>query len=268
MLPALWNTQIDEWFQREPYKSSYLGCFSKDELKKVPPQAKFGVVNNADEAKKGTHWTCFYACRNQPSVIFFDSEGAPPAEDILHYLQKVAKTFKRSSIVCNGTQYQPLGTDSCGWFCRFILERLFAGHTLQSIVDQFSLDPRRNENALASHFESEIHSQEHADRIEHEHHDRNHIPSSSSSSSAGCSPPPSSALPRRGRKRSAKDSTPSPWSIMEAAQRSAHVPRSDQLPGGRVTSPSSPTRSRKRNRKSSPSSKTKRCRSMPRKPRN
>jgi len=155
-LPELWSEQFDHFFQEEKeYKSAYLGCFSKDELKKQKPYCKFAVVNNADENKTGTHWVCFYACKNQPDIYFFDSMGCPPAEDIQKYLQKVSKKTKKN-IVINTMQLQALGTDSCGWFCLFVLTHLAAGHPWKDVLGVFTTNPTWDEKLLYNYYKDSI----------------------------------------------------------------------------------------------------------------
>jgi len=156
MLPTLSNTQLDSLFEnKEIYSNSYLGCFAKDELKKIKPKTKFAVINNADADKPGTHWTCFYCCPNQDEILIFDSMGAPPATDIHTYCSKVAaKTGKK--MIINKRQLQNLGTDSCGWFCIYVLNHLFAGHTFEDILNTFSSNPSQNEHGLYKYFEDSI----------------------------------------------------------------------------------------------------------------
>lgn len=163
-LPTLWSDQINSVFENQDiYGTNYIGCMSKDALKKMTPKNKFAVINNAIESKEGTHWTCFYACKNQPEICFFDSMGAPPATDIHVYLSKIARKTGKE-IVCNPMQIQPMGTDSCGWFCIYVLSHLNAGYRFQDVLKQFSHIPSLNESALFKYFEKTITALE---KVEH-----------------------------------------------------------------------------------------------------
>lgn len=157
MLPVLNNIQLDDYFGsiHSPYQKMYLGCFAKDELKTMKPQSKFAIVNNANEEKSGTHWVCFYACKNQPHIYFFDSYGMPPAEDILHYMQKISKKTKKS-IQISTMEIQPLGTDACGWYCIYVLTHLASGWSMKDILDTFSWHPHLNDRGLYEYFKPAV----------------------------------------------------------------------------------------------------------------
>lgn len=155
MLPTLDNHQIDSLFEEKAYGKDFLGCFSKNGLKKIKPFPKFAVINNANDNQPGTHWVCFYACKNQPLIYFFDSYGAPPANDIQIYLEKVSKKFDKK-IIYNTQQIQAFGSDACGWYCIFTLMYLHSGYSFKDVLNNFGPNPHLNDKSLYSYFKKVV----------------------------------------------------------------------------------------------------------------
>jgi hypothetical protein len=151
MLPRLSNFELDEIIQQAGISKDFMGCFPKNLLAKQKAQAKFAIVNNHNANQSGSHWTAIYACSNQPAIICFDSMGAPPAEEILKFARKCAKKFNKP-ITYQSIQVQQLASDSCGWFCVYVLAHLKAGYDYSTIMTEFSQNPILNETLLARFF--------------------------------------------------------------------------------------------------------------------
>jgi hypothetical protein len=155
MLPRLSNFEVDELISQAGIEKNYLGCIAKDILAKQKAQAKFAVINNNNSDQSGSHWTAIYACTNQPHVICFDSMGGPPAEEILKFARKCKKKYNKE-ITYQSIQLQQLGSDSCGWYCIYVLAHLARGYSLDSILSEFSPSPTLNETLLAKFFQPVI----------------------------------------------------------------------------------------------------------------
>jgi hypothetical protein len=151
MLPALYVGQIDSEFKGNP---NYVGAVPKDYLKSFnPSQYCFGIVNNNTSKQPGSHWVCFYAMPNNPNIIFFDSYGALPNEDLEAFLYKLHKHLPQSKpIKMNKQILQEFGTDSCGWYCIYVLKQLLRGISYEQLEKGFKNRPCDNELMIRQYF--------------------------------------------------------------------------------------------------------------------
>ncbi len=146
-LKELSNVAIDRALATSP---SYGGCYSKDKLPSPPLPSKFYVVNMQNEqAGGGTHWVLLDN-RNPHTVNYFDSMGEVPPTSVKRLM---ASTGKKKAI--NRFELQPMGTDSCGWWCIAAAAAAEEGKTMSDFISMFDLDtPTHNEKLLASMFSS------------------------------------------------------------------------------------------------------------------
>lgn len=149
-LPALNSNQIDAELNTIP---GYIGALPKDELYKVPVRTTVcAVVNNQNHTDPGSHWVCFYVGPSQPTLLCFDSMGAPPNQNMVDYLTHVS-ALTGKPLDYSTKQIQELGTSSCGWFCIYILKQLSAGISMKTILNKFSSIPSQNEQFLYRYFQ-------------------------------------------------------------------------------------------------------------------
>lgn len=126
-LPNLDNFTIE---QAEKSDRRFGGCKAKDE---VPARlgAKWYCVNLDSSRGEGTHWTLLYNCRPKV-VIYFDSYGMPPPEQVEHTMKRTGK-----EAVYNPVDFQTLGTQQCGWWVRYIAQQLDNGRPLNQVLAQW-----------------------------------------------------------------------------------------------------------------------------------
>jgi hypothetical protein len=95
-------------------------CF-KNELKHEPLKYNVGYIINSEddvcedtgEENAGSHWTALYVVKSKDGKVmplFFDSFGAPPAEDIKKYVAPHYLPYFTKDI-------QSLMSDVCGFYC-------------------------------------------------------------------------------------------------------------------------------------------------------
>jgi len=151
MLPSLYVGQIDCEFKGHP---NYVGAIPKDYLRSLDTSKYcFGVVNNNTSKQPGSHWVCFYAMPNNPYIIFFDSYGALPNEDLETFLYNLHKHLPKSKpIKMNKQILQEFGTDSCGWYCIYVLKQLLKGITYEQLENSFKNRPCDNELMIRQYF--------------------------------------------------------------------------------------------------------------------
>ena len=145
-------------------------CF-KNELKHEPLKYNVGyIINSQDDTDEdtgednvGSHWTALYIAKLKDGRIqplFFDSFGAPPAEDIKkyvapHYLPHLTKDI------------QSLMSDVCGFYCLAFLYFVSVSHyrtgnlyqDAETFIDLFddlnkSNDWKKNEWILQQFFQA------------------------------------------------------------------------------------------------------------------
>jgi hypothetical protein len=150
-LPRLDNYHIDAFFEHKypEFKKYYKPAMCKDELNHMKPTKMFAIINskNMDELSDGAHWTMIYLLDPNYAIIF-DSMGAIPADPILKYVTKVAKKYNQM-ILYSDTELQTIGSDSCGWYCIYVIEQLLKGRKFNDILEDFRTRTiRKNEQYL------------------------------------------------------------------------------------------------------------------------
>jgi hypothetical protein len=155
VLPKLDNFHIDRFFQDIIGNKKYVKCVSKDALETMKPKRSFCIVNSRDydDRSDEAHWICFYLLDDNYAIMF-DSYGSYANEDMLNYVRKVSKKYNLQ-IVMNNSQYQEIGTNSCGFFCIFVLLNLLAGYTYKEVLDNFNEKKlEKNEKLISSYFKN------------------------------------------------------------------------------------------------------------------
>ena len=149
-LSALSNWDINKYYLKNPY---YGGCYPRDLLKKIQKDMarskRFYVVNidPLNSGKGGTHWICIYNMNPDISIVFdpFGVEELPP--DVLEWIKSYRKV-----IYVNTNSVQDLSTESCGYFCLFVIDHLLKGKRFTDVLAMFSNNRMNNENLLKSYF--------------------------------------------------------------------------------------------------------------------
>lgn len=157
LLPELDNIQIDTFFENFVKHSKYHECITKDELNSMKPQRLFCIINskNAGEPSDNAHWFMIYLIDENYAIIF-DSYGALPPDTVLNYVKKVAKKYNLE-IIRQNSQLQTLGSNSCGYWCIYIILKLLQGETLDQAISHFTeditqIDANANEIKMYNYF--------------------------------------------------------------------------------------------------------------------
>ena len=109
---------------------------ASDEL---PRSGRYVVANTDPSHKPGKHWVCIHVPKKGPAE-YFDSGGNPPSPFFEAYLIARGHKYKR-----NVLRVQDYGTDTCGEFCVYYMERRKRGWSFQRIMDSFARDLSVNE---------------------------------------------------------------------------------------------------------------------------
>ncbi len=128
------NFDIEEQLKDE---EGFRGVFSKDTLPKKINPSENGVVNLADSDDPGTHWVCYYNRSDLDYVLYFDSYGLPPPQEIEKYLKTSGK-----QIQYNTGEIQQLSTVLCGTYCIYVIKELNRGRDYYEVLyDNFDPFP-------------------------------------------------------------------------------------------------------------------------------
>ena len=127
ILKALWNDQIEEFFEDEP---RFTGTYAIDEIKDIPKKIPQGFIINTAKAadKEGLHWQAVYI--SPDSVEFYDSYGDEPDNLLVKQLKEVIHSWKLPILLkfkVNKVAGQKDTTDTCGFFAMRFLDERFNG---------------------------------------------------------------------------------------------------------------------------------------------
>lgn len=136
MYVPLSNVDIENKLKDEP---NFIGVFSKDNLPKAIGDNENGIVNLAKENEPGTHWVCYFNEKRLEYVLYFDSYGLPPPEEIKKYLETSGKRIQY-----NTGEIQTMSTVLCGVYCIYLIKELNKGRDYYEIIyDTFEPYPTK-----------------------------------------------------------------------------------------------------------------------------
>ena len=130
----------------EKIRDQFYGVYSLDLIPKKLPIASLVIVNLDYSTDKGSHWVVLHRVNNEV-VEHFDSAGKQPKRDIVNNLFSNALSYKY-----NNKRVQNYQTDTCGLFCLYYSYHSSRGRTMQSILSDFSVNLKSNEEMIISFF--------------------------------------------------------------------------------------------------------------------
>ena len=124
VLPALWDDQIDEFFDNSP---RYGGVISSDQIDSLPNRLPMGFIMNLDASDEpGSHWVAVYMTGD--SVEYFDPLAEPPSADFVSRITKKIKNMEipvMLKLKVNKIAQQHGGSHRCGYHSiRFLDDRM------------------------------------------------------------------------------------------------------------------------------------------------
>lgn len=145
-LKPLTNFEIEAKLKND---KTFKGVYMSNRL---PPKMESGsYVFNLDRYENnGTHWTCAVNDPNQESIVYFDSFGISPNQDIENFLRSSGK-----SVIINTTPYQHILSRACGYYCIYFIKMMkkYKGDAYKVLYDNFELDnPLHNELVIKKFF--------------------------------------------------------------------------------------------------------------------
>lgn len=123
--------------------NKFKGVFPRDWLPN-PLGSGYYVINLDDSVGEGTHWVVLYVRGGNKSAWYFESFGLRPPQEIVD----MGIPFVYSS-----SQYQPLKSVLCGYYCIYFIRECSDGRDLYDITKVFDTrDKRGNDNIIRSYF--------------------------------------------------------------------------------------------------------------------
>ena len=129
------------------YKGNALfgGVHSRDNVPRL--KNKFYIVNLDDYEGPGTHWIAIFNVYRD-EIIYFDSFGVDPPEEILKKLLDVHK-----KMIMNTYRIQALNSENCGFFCIYVIDNLLKGRSFISISTDFDPnDFEKNDKKIKNYY--------------------------------------------------------------------------------------------------------------------
>ena len=130
----------------EKIRDQFYGVYSPDLIPKKLPIPSLVIVNLDYSTDKGSHWVVLHRVNNEV-VEHFDSAGKQPKRDIVNNLFSNALSYKY-----NNKRVQNYQTDTCGLFCLYYSYHSSRGRTMQSILSDFLVNLKSNEEMIISFF--------------------------------------------------------------------------------------------------------------------
>lgn len=127
----------------------FKGCLPKDLFKGKIKKLESAVVNMDDSTGPGTHFVAYYNNPKSEYVNYFDSYAVQPPEQIKRYLLTSGK-----KIAWNTSQYQPIGSVLCGYYCIYVLKELAKGKSFYDVLSIFDMNNlTKNDNFIKRYFQ-------------------------------------------------------------------------------------------------------------------
>jgi hypothetical protein len=124
----------------------FKGCYYKDELPKTLKNGESIVINldSSSTGNGGTHWTALK--KTKDGYVYFDSFGMPCPE-------QVKQLTKEAKILWNSSQFQHKDSVLCGYYCVYVLRKLYDGQRFYDILYSLNLNSTQaNEELIRSLF--------------------------------------------------------------------------------------------------------------------
>ena len=112
---------------------------------------EYGVINLDNSTGIGTHFTCYINIPNHKYVYYFDSFGALPPKQIEKYLKTSGK-----QIVYNTSQYQPLESKLCGYYCAFVINEMSRGMSFYDTINKFDMNDSERNDSMVKKYVKEL----------------------------------------------------------------------------------------------------------------
>ena len=101
------------------------------------------VINLDSEEGKGTHWVAALNAPHENTVLYFDSFGISPCQQIEKYCRSSGK-----ELVYNSSEQQQLESNRCGFFCTYVIEKVASGKSYYDTLYSLSQVPSSENEKL------------------------------------------------------------------------------------------------------------------------
>ena len=171
-MPKEWNINKNEWlntndienvlrqYQKKHHDFMFIGAVPIDFDNELSPgmcvinelckinldsmlknnKTKLGIVFNLDKHDEpGSHWVALYGDFNQNKIIFFDSYGTKPPNEVIKLMKRLKtqgrSNNKRIKLYVNKTRHQYKNSE-CGVYSIDFITKLLEGHKFEDLYSQ------------------------------------------------------------------------------------------------------------------------------------
>jgi hypothetical protein len=139
------NYEVEKLLKKYVHGLKVYPTRARDEFKGKCPHG-CGIVNLDSHLGEGTHFTLWMNIPNQKNVMYFDSFGVVPPENVARWLKTSGRHIAYSS-----SQVQPIESSLCGYFCVYVAAETLK-HGFYDTLESFSTDPATNERMIIKYF--------------------------------------------------------------------------------------------------------------------
>lgn len=116
----------------------------RDNLPTLFKKGQSMIINLDDSNGQGTHWVGAY--HNDKEILYFDSFGVSPPEELRKYKRKM----KYQTM-----QVQDIKSVNCGWYVIYFLNEVSKGVDMYDLVYLYDiLNQAKNEKHLENYFKT------------------------------------------------------------------------------------------------------------------
>lgn len=133
------------------YIGSNLSCelTNLDIVKTFKKINKLGIIYNLDYSyQSGSHWVGLFVDGVKEHIVYFDSVGTPPPEEIKYLMEKIKSEFKKEGkdykIIISKKSHQ-YGNTECGIYSMNFIIQMLKGKTLGKLNQKRIPDKVMNE---------------------------------------------------------------------------------------------------------------------------
>lgn len=129
------NIEIDKWCYANIV--GYKGCYSRTDIEKIFDEMKPGnsFIINLDPHYKhgGTHWTALRLSSEAPLVLYRDSFGFPPPQEVVNIIKK-----HKLGLLYSDDMLQKKNEKNCGWHSAQFLKHMDEAASKDLELETFS----------------------------------------------------------------------------------------------------------------------------------
>jgi hypothetical protein len=121
---------------------NFVGVFSRNNTPYLKKNHSL-ILNLDDEEGSGTHWVALCKKKDGSKVLFFDSYGYPPPQEIVDIYKK-----NKNKLVYSNNEIQDPTSIMCGYYCMMFIREFYKGRDFYDFLYSFDINNRNNNEKI------------------------------------------------------------------------------------------------------------------------